>query len=59
MEIVPAETRDVPEGSRIPERRLYEIQQKVQAYQSKMRERAAQGLQGAPQQDPQNPDNDQ
>lgn len=49
MTLAPAEDRDVPEGSQIPERRVYETEMKVKAYKEKMRaERAAQQQESLP-----------
>ena len=39
--MVPAEDRDVPEGSQIPDWRLTETEVQVQAYKAKMRAAAA------------------
>jgi hypothetical protein len=37
--LVPAEDRDVPQGSQIPERRIRELERKVEAYKEMMRRR--------------------
>ena len=37
----PAEDRDVPEGSQIPEWRIYETEEKVREYKAKMREKSS------------------
>ena len=59
MILMPAEDRDVPEGSQIPDRRVYEIEEKVKAYKAKMRERSAQGLEGLPQTESPKPNGEQ
>ena len=57
--LMPVEDRDVPEGSQIPDRRIYETEVKVKAYKEKMRERSAQGLEGLPQTDSPKPNGEQ
>ncbi len=39
--LVPAEDRDVPKGSQIPEWRITETEKEVKAYKAKMRDAAA------------------
>lgn len=41
LTLQPADDRDVPEGSQIPESRVYETEMKVREYQERMRERSA------------------
>lgn len=57
--LVPAEDRDVPEGSQIPDWRIEETEEKVREYKAKMRERSLQGQEGLPQSDSTKPNGEQ
>ena len=59
MVLQPAEDRDVPEGSQIPDWRIDETEEKVEAYKAKMRERAAREQEALPQDEDAKPNGNQ
>ena len=57
--LVPEEDRDVPEGSQIPDWRIYETEEKVREYKEKMKKKSVQPQEGLPQNELPGPDGDQ